>query len=1070
MISSLAEASQDLFPTQVLDDIMEDAEFRTSFNQACIATSRDNPTDLISNTPFKQQATLPSNVSFWVSWEVHRAASVLGLLPIDLHKQIEESCKSEKLSFEALWNLVKQRCREKPRQAMPLKSELQSWTTVDNLYEDAKSNRVVYLTGTLDWSDDLSKGLFTFRLNEIHLEQSCRLHRKFGADRFVVISAPVFSILPAKVRALDQDVVPLNDKIMDFLATKQHFIAGRWWRVCFVEPDKTKSRERKQHPPRLKIVLFAESGYDMGPQLSLRHLNISELKVGGRHPKIRLEDLTNWHMPIKDNLHSSNLKSFARWSIGFSKTTPTIELQPHEFQYLRDPEEGPIMNDGCALMSYPLARAIWTAYDGEGEPPSAVQGRIAGAKGLWIVDYENKYVGVSNRGYWIEVSDSQLKIKPHPRDCLDADRMQRTFEVLKYAGECREGHLNTQLISILEDRGVPREVLKDALESDTKSFSNSLWDAMKDPKALRLWMQEHSKASRSEAKRLLGSFPDGHREQMMLLLESGFHPRHCYKLIKNASKILGDYMTRYVERLWIRLPQSTVVFCAPDPRGVLAEREVYIGFSERKQHPKTDMLDDVLNNVDVLVARNPAYLASDMQKRRAVFKPELRQYKNVILFSTKGTTPLASLLSGGDYDGDTCSVIWDEEFVRHFEDVNPPQLPTEEECGMNQESKPLSDIFIEGRSEQEAMDDFLLGCVTFNARSTLMGMCSAEHEKLVYFLSLKQKTQPTKMSHQGTVKLAALAGYLVDSHKQGWSLSDKAWHDLRRAASGRFQLQEPAFKRGTTPQRRDGSCINVIDYLKFDVAMSQQEQILSTWEKLMKDTGTYDIVLSGYWKQVDEMADLEKLAKDMQLGPKGSVPTLADMLKGDDGLETQITLVKDLWAKLAAQNGVGSTPGEWNDLQKFSTIVHPVFERFKAIEPKNVDHELRRRFEEERAQNHPFPYWSLLKASCLHLKVCSKWSFPEWVWYVAGRELCQLKALAHANKGGEVRIVTGEMMDIVKIDSKYTRSLLAGTAVDVQEVDVTDEDVYVDADDGHQTVHLTDEEEEEEEVFYGWDD
>jgi hypothetical protein len=40
--------------------------------------------------------------------------------------------------------------------------------------------------------------------------------------------------------------------------------------------------------------------------------------------------------------------------------------------------------------------------------------------------------------------------------------------------------------------------------------------------------------------------------------------------------------------------------------------------------------------------------------------PELRQFFDVCVCSTKGSQSLLSLLSGGDYDGDTCIFIFDK--------------------------------------------------------------------------------------------------------------------------------------------------------------------------------------------------------------------------------------------------------------------------------------------------------------------------------------------------------------------------------------------------------------------------
>jgi hypothetical protein len=59
----------------------------------------------------------------------------------------------------------------------------------------------------------------------------------------------------------------------------------------------------------------------------------------------------------------------------------------------------------------------------------------------------------------------------------------------------------------------------------------------------------------------------------------------------------------------------------------------------------------VLHGIDVLVARSPVMQPSDVRKIKAVLKPELLPMKDVIVFPSRGPISLASVLSGGDYDG-----------------------------------------------------------------------------------------------------------------------------------------------------------------------------------------------------------------------------------------------------------------------------------------------------------------------------------------------------------------------------------------------------------------------------------
>ena len=122
----------------------------------------------------------------------------------------------------------------------------------------------------------------------------------------------------------------------------------------------------------------------------------------------------------------------------------------------------------------------------------------------------------------------------------------------------------------------------------------------------------------------------------------------------------------------IGLGQSTYAYMIADPLAILEEDEIHLGFSSVFHDPRSGFDQSMLHNIYVLVARLPAHLPSDVQKVmntflvvhllegglnqskdpltrwqvRAVFKPELMMYRDVIVFPSKGSVPLASKLSG----------------------------------------------------------------------------------------------------------------------------------------------------------------------------------------------------------------------------------------------------------------------------------------------------------------------------------------------------------------------------------------------------------------------------------------
>jgi len=74
------------------------------------------------------------------------------------------------------------------------------------------------------------------------------------------------------------------------------------------------------------------------------------------------------------------------------------------------------------------------------------------------------------------------------------------------------------------------------------------------------------------------------------------------------------YCLRLESKVSIGLPESTYAFMIADPLAILGPDEVHIGFSSAFKDPKTNIDQTMLHDLDVLVARSPAHLPSDIQK------------------------------------------------------------------------------------------------------------------------------------------------------------------------------------------------------------------------------------------------------------------------------------------------------------------------------------------------------------------------------------------------------------------------------------------------------------------------
>lgn len=178
---------------------------------------------------------------------------------------------------------------------------------------------------------------------------------------------------------------------------------------------------------------------------------------------ISISQFIDRHAPIYHNLESMDLELYARFKRGLSKTTPIVILRQDQFREAPDimsDDDKHVMNGGRARMSLSPARET-ARQQGLDEIPSAFQGRISRAKGPWMVD-QRDIQRVDSKDCWIEVTPSQLKIKPHPVYRLAYDEY-RQFEVTDQSQPPHTPALSTQFLAVLEDRGVPSRVIEDYL-------------------------------------------------------------------------------------------------------------------------------------------------------------------------------------------------------------------------------------------------------------------------------------------------------------------------------------------------------------------------------------------------------------------------------------------------------------------------------------------------------------------------------------------------------------------------------------------------------------------------------
>ncbi|KAI5778238.1 RNA dependent RNA polymerase-domain-containing protein [Geopyxis carbonaria] len=612
------------------------------------------------------------------------------------------------------------------------------------------------------------------------------------------------------------------------------------------------------------------------------------------------------------------------------------------------------MNDGCSVVSPAAMRLIADALGlADVSPPAAVQGRLGGAKGVWFVDPATP---LESDALWIEVTESQLKYPFHDADADgEPDWARLTLFVLAHSKPPAPAHLNRQFIPLLSRAGVPFPAFAVALEAHLDAELAELTAAVHDPPALRHLLHRLAGPNREGRPHPSGA-PVCHELWLAMLLEAGFTPGDCAFLATRLDARFAQECADVLARAHVRVPKSTQLFCIADPTGTLAEGEVAVQFSGGVIDPVTRYSCDALVG-DVLVARNPATQGSDVQKVRAVRPADerLRRLKDVVVFSTLGDTPLASLLSGGDYDGDKPWVCWDPSFVEPFRNSSPPPPPTDPTLYVAPAAGPRT---LAALPANDLSKFFATGFAAALA-DTQLGLCSYALEAYTYLHA------PDATSSL----MSWLASALVDAPKAGLMATPRTTQLLRDVCS---RVRKPAYATPGAPKP------------------SGPPEAWHVLDRLLLHTGA-----------------LALDARRVSFAPAAAPPPDPDLLAPflDAGGEPGVRGVVDrLHEQLQELMGV------WNAAMRetrapFEERVGRVWERYAAIKPDVGRAGIEGRALARRwASAAGSAEWGVMRASAL--VAVQRDGAAKAPWWLATGDLCRIKAAAGA---GGVRCMRSEM-------------------------------------------------------------
>lgn len=927
---------------------------------------------LLEKGPFSWSQPFPKTISLLHRFEMERIGRAWDVPLESMFRSKEMPAKLADYSEFWKWIEGHSARRGKP---LPEKPSRKAWDAATGDFRTDRHSEVVAFTGEMNWVS-FEDGIFDLKLHPPKTERTCRFHRRFGSDRFLTLTIPTLAKPPYEIGSPSQPSL-LRECIAAWLTLNEHRCLGRTWKPFFVEEVKNKGKKKKES--RFRIDFFAVDGIDFVRPL----FSFSSVAAAGQrsdsHTPMTLEDMLEWHMPKQHNANQSNCKLFQRISLGLSKTFTAVTVKPTQVLHQQDiKRDGHVFNDGCALMSRSLAKKICESLGIPGNIPSSFQGRIAGAKGLWMVDrVQSKHSSFSEDGgddTWIEISSSQLKIEPHPQlweEPVDIEKL--TFEVVDWSKPLHPVELNIQLLTILAHganvKGYIAELTRRGLEQLAKDFE-VVFEADSSIMCLGLMQKLKPAGEAMNKSRQIDEWIINYGEFVNRLCQAGFKPQSFYPLRSRLQKLLKWTVERRVEELRIEVPLSTYAYCIADPYDVLEPHEVHCSFSANWQDPDGNFQESELMETDVLVGRLPALLPSDIQRRKAVYKYELRHFKDVIVFPRKGNMPLAHMLSGGDYDGDKPWVCWDPMIVNTFKNSNLPEELnlSHDHFGLTKHSRPMAEI--------PSTDEFMRTAFEFNLTMSTLGRCTCEHEKIAYAKSI---------DCADAKELACLLSHLVDGRKGGVHLSEEVWQGYKKQLNPR-PLPWPAYKETDDDRRGRPKKSNIVDYIKFFVAERHSKTILTKLEKQFPESEAF--------KAIDP--DLVQLWHNVHA--KRSISSDLDLALQD--IDSAIQQLSKQWSESKS------------DADSFSRRAQQLAEKARGLQPPTSgSHPLIHTW-----QNSPHE-WRRLLASFTY----QRWPNGSFTWLAFGDTLCDIKA-----ETAPSRSITNNALSCLKVNKKLVSQLTAG--------------------------------------------
>ncbi|KAI0033843.1 RNA dependent RNA polymerase-domain-containing protein [Vararia minispora EC-137] len=570
----------------------------------------------------------------------------------------------------------------------------------------------------------------------------------------------------------------------------------------------------------------------------------SESSAQGDDKRMSFRKLITWHNSLSRNFMQPVTKWVARFDLCLSTSIPVCEFKPEHISYIPDewvqghksgsPAEM-CLTDGCGYISYSALVAIRQQV-GLVEVPTAVQGRVAGGKGLFVRKPNDEDASGPLK-IWLRESQHKIKLG----DLAACNRAHRIFDLVAPARVTQPSRLSTQLLLNYSANGVSNKVILDLFREGVKQdidpllrFSGENWTGLLYHAVFRagnvagMRLQRTAGArgralgvsGRFEAEREDGLTPnmaeddgeyqldktenDGTEEALqriasspinthnaslpwspfekaLRMLEAGFSPAEEPYLFDLMRTIVKMTLNNLLDKYHVVVPRSAEMFIIPDPTGTLKPRQIHVRFSTPISDPTTGASTSTILG-PVLVSRNPTRIASDVEAVEIPDCPELAKYTNVIVMSVDPSSPrsLASYLGGGDYDGDTAMVLWEPEIVNAFRNHDFIPMPLGARSRFEHDVERVPQFYsrlayLSDHAQQTELIKALLG----GLGDRKVGIYSELHELQAYYHGYNDPD---------AVTLAYLFCLCLDSGKSGDRLIPSQFEKDQKT----FRVQKPA--------------------------------------------------------------------------------------------------------------------------------------------------------------------------------------------------------------------------------------------------------------------------------------